>query len=280
MNQGAPVRFVVPVLLGIAVTAGHAQSPVTNSDSTRGDSVARLGTTPLPELGRYTVGLVLGSAAVAGTLSLFDSRLSADAGRMGGSMSAPATVGSFVGGPGPLALGAVLYGFGHVRDNGTVTQTGREVMRAVIVSGAITAVVKGAVGRARPFAAPGDPDEYRPGQGFTNASFASFPSGHTTAAFATATVLARELNVSHPGARWWTNPLLFGGATFVGLSRVYQRQHWPSDVVAGAALGTITGYEVVAHARGDRSKIGLPFMSHLSVAPSNHGAAIQWSSLH
>ena len=153
-------------------------------------------------------------------------------------------------------------------------------MRAVIVSGAMTAVLKGTVGRARPFAAPGDPDEFSPGHGFTNASFASFPSGHTSAAFATATVLSRALSLSHPGSRWWINSLLFGGATFVGFSRVYQRQHWPSDVVAGAALGTITGYEVVAHARGDRSRIGLPFMSHLShlsVGPSPNGTALQWS---
>ena len=192
-------------------------------------------------------------------------------------MSFPSTVGSFVGGPGPLALGAVLYGVGHVRDNGFVTQTGREVMRAVLVGGAITAVAKGTVGRARPFAAPGDPDVFSLGHGFTNAAFASFPSGHTSAAFATATVLARELGIAHPSSRWWVNPMLFGGATFVGFSRVYQRQHWPSDVVVGAALGTITGYEVVAHARGDRSHIGLPFLSHLSVGPGTNGAALQWS---
>ena len=272
------MRFVVPVLLGIAVTAGHAQSPVANSDSSRSDSVARLGSITRRELGKNTVGMILGSAGVAGAISLFDSRLSADARRLGGDdMSVPSMVGSFVGGPGPLALGAVLYGVGHVRGNGFVTQTGREVMRAVIVSGAITAVAKGTVGRARPFAAPGDPDEFSPGHGFTNAAFASFPSGHTSAAFATATVLARELNVARPGSRWWVNPLLFGGASFVGFSRVYQRQHWPSDVVAGAALGTITGYEVVAHARGDRSRIGLPFLSHLSVGPSTNGAALRWS---
>jgi len=275
------VRLVVPLLLAIGVTAGRAQSPVAKSDSTRSDSVARLGSSTLPELGRNTVGMILGAAGVAGAMAAFDARLSADARRMGGDdMSAPSAVGSFVGGPGPLALGALLYGVGHVRDNGFVTQTGREVMRAVIVSGAMTAVLKGTVGRARPFAAPGDPDEFSPGHGFTHASFASFPSGHTSAAFATATVLSRELSLSHPGSRWWINSLLFGGATFVGFSRVYQRQHWPSDVVAGAALGTITGYEVVAHARGDRSKIGFPFLSHLShlsLAPSTNGASLQWS---
>ncbi len=273
------MRFVVPVLLGITVTTGRAQSPVAISDSTRGDSVARSGSTAThPEVGRNAIGIILGSVGVAGALSLFDSRLSTDARRIGGDdMSAPSAIGSFVGGPVPFALGAALYGAGQLRSNGFVTQTGREVMRAVLVSGAITAVVKGTVGRARPFAAPGDPDVFSPGRGFTNAALASFPSGHTSAAFATATVLARELNAAHPDARWWVNPLLFGTATFVGFSRVYQRQHWPSDVVVGAALGSITGYEVVAHARGDRSRIGLPLLSHLSVSPAGRSAAIQWS---
>lgn len=192
-------------------------------------------------------------------------------------MSVPATVGTFVGGPVPLALGATLYAGGRIAGDGFVQQTGREVMRAVLISGAITAVAKGTVGRARPFAAPGDPDVFSPGRGFTNASLASFPSGHTSAAFATATVLARELNTAHPGSKWLVNSLLFGGATFVGFSRVYERQHWPSDVVAGAALGSITGYEVVAHAHGDRSPISRHLFSHLSVGPSSHGAAMQWS---
>ena len=90
------MRFVVPVLLGIAVTTGRAQSPVANSDSTRGDSVARLSSTAHPELGRNTIGMILGSAGVAGAISLFDSRLSADAVRIGGDdMSVPSTISSF-----------------------------------------------------------------------------------------------------------------------------------------------------------------------------------------
>ena len=211
-------------------------------------------------------------------MSVFDSRLSLGVQRVGGDdMSTPSTIGSFVGGPVPLALGATLYAGGRISGDGFVQQTGREVMRAVLISGAITAFTKGVVGRARPFAAPGDADVYSPGRGFTNGSLASFPSGHTSAAFATATVLARELNAAHPGSKWWVNSLLFGGATFVGFSRVYERQHWPSDVVAGAALGSITGYEVVAHAHGDRSPIARHLFSHLSVGPSSHGAAIQWS---
>ena len=192
-------------------------------------------------------------------------------------MSIPSAIGSFVGGPVPLTLGASLYALGRGSRDGFVAQTGRELVRAVVVSGAITALVKGTVGRARPFAAPGDPDVFSPGHGFTNNSLGSFPSGHTSAAFATATVLARELDARHPGARWFLDALLFGGATFVGYSRVYEQQHWPSDVVAGAAVGAMTGYEVVAHAHGDRSPLDRHLLSHLSLAPSVGGAAIRWS---
>jgi len=161
--------------------------------------------------------------------------------------------------------------------DGFIASTGREVVRAVLVSGGLTAVLKGAVGRTRPFASPGDADEYNPGHGFLNSVRGSFPSGHTSAAFAAATVLIREMDVAHPHARPIAVPLLLGSASFVGLSRVYDRQHWPSDVVVGAAIGSITGYEVVAHAHGDRSRIDLGFLSHLVMSPQKSGMQLGWS---
>jgi membrane-associated phospholipid phosphatase len=222
--------------------------------------------------------MILTTGGIAGAIALFDSRLSLRIREFGGDdMSIPSAVGSFVGGPVPLALGGSLYVLGKSTGDGVVAQTGREVVRAVFLSGAMTAVLKGSVGRARPFAAPGDPDVFTPGHGFTNSSLASFPSGHTSAAFATATVLARELNARHRSARWTVDPVLFGGAAFVGYSRVYQQQHWPSDVVVGAALGAITGYEVVAHAHGDRSPIGRRLFSHLSIDAAPRGAMLTWS---
>jgi undecaprenyl-diphosphatase len=177
----------------------------------------------------------------------------------------------------PLSLGAGLYLLGRGTGDHFTTTLGREVTRAVLVSGEITALAKGTVGRARPFAAPGDPDVFSPGRGFLNGSLASFPSGHTSAAFATATVLARELHPQSRALRWLLNTALCGGAAFVGYSRIYSQQHWPSDVVAGAALGSITGYEVVAHARGDRSPIGRRLFSHLALGPSSNGISLAWS---
>lgn len=61
----------------------------------------------------------------------------------------------------------------------------------------------------------------------------SFPSGHTAGSFAAATALS----LFYPRQA----PLLLGAATGVGTSRVYLGHHFPSDVVAGAGLGSALG---------------------------------------
>jgi hypothetical protein len=73
-----------------------------------------------------------------------------------------------------------------------------------------------------------------------NSSFESFPSGHTTVAFAAATVFAMEYR-EYPIV-----PILaYSAATSIGLSRIVQNQHWISDVLVGAALGFLCGRQVV-----------------------------------
>ncbi len=64
----------------------------------------------------------------------------------------------------------------------------------------------------------------------------SFVSGHTTTAFAIATmVMLMTLGTRH--ARWGVVSLVW--ATGVGLSRIYRGVHWPSDTVAGAGAGAL-----------------------------------------
>jgi membrane-associated phospholipid phosphatase len=63
-------------------------------------------------------------------------------------------------------------------------------------------------------------------------STGSFPSGHTIAAFAVATVISRR----YPHHRW-VPFVAYGLAGAVGFSRMTLSAHFPSDVFAGAALG-------------------------------------------
>jgi membrane-associated phospholipid phosphatase len=101
---------------------------------------------------------------------------------------------------------------------------------AIALPGLIFTVVKRLIGRARPLVEGGaDPFIYRPLR--WNVEYASLPSGHATDAFA----IAMALGALWPRAR----PLLWTYAALIALSRVVLTAHFPSDVVAGAAVGIL-----------------------------------------
>lgn len=89
-------------------------------------------------------------------------------------------------------------------------------------------LVKQLVQRERPFVSAGEWVNVR-GPAFEGLSF---PSGHTTTAFATAILLCAFLP-----KRWRPVPIIW--ATIVGIARIYYGEHNALDVVAGAALGTL-----------------------------------------
>jgi undecaprenyl-diphosphatase len=91
-------------------------------------------------------------------------------------------------------------------------------------------VLKHLVGRPRPkFAHSGD---WQMAISWVS-GLDSFPSGHSTASFAVATVLAKRFPA-------W-GPLCFSLAAYVALSRVLRGSHFPTDVVGGAVVGILSG---------------------------------------
>lgn len=111
------------------------------------------------------------------------------------------------------------------------------------------------------------PDETTdPNQWFSSGS--SFPSEHTTAAFAIGTVFAES---GSGGYRWLTRVLGYGVASFTAYERLKHNAHWLSDVVAGAALGGSTGVFVLDRTYGGRSA-----SSALSVVPTDGGLMLAY----
>ena len=160
-----------------------------------------------------------------------------------------ATVFRNLGDPGTLILSVATYGVGLVAHDRTTADIGLHATGAIAVGSLVGGVLKGTIGRARPYAvADSNAHDYRLGRGFRKGSaYQSLPSGHTTASFALASVLASETRHRWPRAGHVVTPVAYGAATMVALSRLYNNDHWASDVVLGAGVGTVSGLVVTRY---------------------------------
>ena len=113
---------------------------------------------------------------------------------------------------------------------------------AMTVTAAVTDWMKVLVHRPRPGRYSSAALDYTsPGNGL------SFPSGHTSQAFAAAAAYASILHRRGVAGRHRTEiAALFTTAAVTGVLRVVARKHFPTDVVAGAVLGTVIGWTVPA----------------------------------
>lgn len=116
-------------------------------------------------------------------------------------------------------------------------------------------------------------------QGFSSGDWSSFPSGHTTTAFAVAAAVTNETERWQPHAAWIVGPLMYIGATSVGLSRMYHSRHWGSDVAIGAAIGTFSGRKITQYAHGHADNRLDHIILRTSAVPDGHGGVLLAYSL-
>ena len=152
-----------------------------------------------------------------------------------------------LGDPGSLLTGAGIYLVGRADGQRRAQALGLHSVESILLAGAIGGGLKLLAGRQRPYADINTPYDFQLWRGFQGDKFRSFPSGHTIAAFAFASTLTRETQFWAPHAAFYVGTVFYGGAGLIGLSRIYNNQHWASDVMAGAAIGTLVGLKVVKY---------------------------------
>ena len=176
--------------------------------------------------------------------------------------------------PGAYVIGGSLYLIGRFAKKPDLQDFGWHGTEAVLVANAVTGLLKGTLGRARPFVSNDtNPRDFHFGGGFRTADRQSFPSGHTTTAFAAAAAVTSEIRRLHPKALPYVATVMYGGATLVGLSRMYHNKHWASDVALGAAIGTFSGLKVVRYSHAHPDNKVDRVMLHAVIAPDGHGGS-------
>lgn len=145
---------------------------------------------------------------------------------------------------------ASIAAYGFVFKNEKMKTTTFLATQAYITAGVVETITKFLTGRQRPNYYGNDSIAARAtfhgpfskaGREYNGQTISSsFPSGHTTVAFAAATVFAMEYK-----DKPFIPVLAYSAATLVGLSRITENKHWTTDVLVGAGLGYLSGRQVV-----------------------------------
>ena len=133
-------------------------------------------------------------------------------------------------------VSALMIIGGAASHDARMRDAGRDSLEAELwAGGVVTPLLKRAFGRARPIQDEGA-HSFHP----ISSTHQSFPSGHATNAFAAATAIAAHYD------GWVVPTIAYSIASGVAVSRVHDRAHYPSDVVAGALIGRAVAKGVVA----------------------------------
>jgi membrane-associated phospholipid phosphatase len=134
---------------------------------------------------------------------------------------------------------ALLYGVGAIRKDDKEKYTALKGIEAYALGFLTAQVLKQLTHRDRPYM-NNPPDPYMWYGPFKPPSNSSFPSGHSTIAFAVATVVATSYSKTI-----WVPIVCYTFAGLTAFSRVYQNDHWFSDVFVGSAIGFAIGKTII-----------------------------------
>lgn len=143
-----------------------------------------------------------------------------------------------------LGASIAVYTVGRAKGEDKISHTGMDMLRSLAISEVMVQTLKYTVRRERP-----------DGSGSNG-----FPSGHAADTFAIATALERHFG-------WRYAVPAYAVASYIAASRLHDNVHYVSDVVFGAAVGTIAGRTVTRHGRE------FP----IAIAPVPGGAAIVYT---
>ncbi|WP_348822241.1 phosphatase PAP2 family protein [Flavobacterium aestuarii] len=128
----------------------------------------------------------------------------------------------------PISIGTpvIIYAVGLIEKDSITKKKAIFIGETLAVSAFITYALKNSIKKDRPY------ETYPQIDNVVEESSYSFPSGHTSSAFATAT----SLSMAYP--KWYVIAPSFVWAGAVGYSRMHLGVHYPSDVLAGALIGS------------------------------------------
>jgi membrane-associated phospholipid phosphatase len=129
-----------------------------------------------------------------------------------------------------IACPIIIFSVGAIQKDSSLKRKGLYIGESILLATFITTALKYGVNRTRPFVT------YPYLEKETSGGSPSFPSGHTSDAFATAT----SLSIAFP--KWYVIAPSFLWASAVGYSRMDLGVHYPSDVLAGAVVGAGSAY--------------------------------------
>jgi membrane-associated phospholipid phosphatase len=191
------------------------------------------------------------SAVTGGTLLLtsLDTQIKNEAQETPYKNTFPMIIGKWTGEP-IITFGIVsgFYLYGIASDDNTAKRIGFEVAESFIYAGTINLILKGLIGRFRPYMEKGN-YSFSPFKFWDNDNL-SFPSGHSTVAFSLSTILASHTD------NYFLKAFIYAPALLTLVQRIKANQHWTSDVFAGAALGYFIGRFIVnKHNKQDENNL-------------------------